>query len=156
MAGFEYTEVGTWLSDLPDELVASVGQSAEPDAGFAFEVRADPVDVSVIGSDDGGPLVIETTVTFAGGALAAIRGEPERFFAEASAILAGAPGFHRLVDADGHVADAESVSGILLRHHVYPDGASKHAVLTGVVDLLTAATHLHDTGERLAAGPGDP
>ena len=155
-SGFEYTEIGTWLSDLPDELVASIGQDPASTAGFNFVVRADPVDVSVIGPDGKGPLVIESTVTFPEAVLAAIREEPDRFFAETNAILASAPGFHQFDDGDGDAAGVESFSAVVLRHYVYPDGASKHAVLTGVVDLLTAAIHLHDAGNRLANAASRP
>jgi len=151
-SGFEYTEVGTWLSDLPDGLLASIGQDSEPDAGFGFVVRAEPVDVRVIGPDGEGPLVIESTVTFSEAELSAIRARSDRFVRETSAVLASAPGVYRFTDGEGGDADPESFSAVLLRHYLYPDGASKHAVLTGVIDLLAAARQLHESGTRLADG----
>jgi hypothetical protein len=146
--GFQYTETGTWLSDLPDELVASIGQDPDPGAGFSFVVRADPVDVHVIGPGGEGPLEITATVAFSGDALSAIRARPHRFFVETRAVLAGAPGFHRLTDGEGNDADPDAFAAVALHHYIYPDGASKHAVLTGVIDLVAAAGHLHDAGER--------
>lgn len=149
-AGFEYTEIGTWLSDLPDELVASIGQDPDSAARFSFVVRADPVDVHVIGPDGAGPLVIESTVAFSEAELSAIRARSDRFVRETSAILASAPGVHRFTDGEGGDADPGSFSAVVLRQYLYPDGASKHAVLTGVIDLLAAARHLQDAGTRLA------
>jgi len=150
-SGFEYTEIGTWLSDLPDGLVSSIGQAPDAGDGFGFVVRAEPVDVHVIGPGGDGPLLIEAAVEFPEEALAAVRAEPGRFFAESSAVLASAPGFHRFTDADGGAASAESFERVALRHYVYPGGASKDTVLTGVIDLLTAATAVRDTADRLAA-----
>jgi hypothetical protein len=154
-SGFGYTDVGTWLSDLPDELVSSIGQEPGATTGFGFVVRADPVEVHVTGTDDGDePLCIESTVTYGEAAREAIRSNPDRFFAESSAVLASAPGFHRLTDGDGSAADVDSFTDVVLRHYLYPDGANKHAVLNGVIDVLTAATHLHEAGERLAGSSG--
>jgi hypothetical protein len=151
--GFEYSEIGTWLGDLPDELVASVGQLPDPDADFGFVARGETAEVDIL-MDEDAPLVIESTVTFLEEVLSAIRARPDRFFREASAVLASAPGFHRLTDGEGNTAVSGSFSAIVLGHHVYPSDASKHAVLTGVVDLLTAARHLHDAGNRLTNPAG--
>jgi hypothetical protein len=152
-SGFEYTRIGAWLGDLPDDLVASVGQPPEPGDGFRFEVRADPGEVDVIGPGGEGPLEIATTVDFPAEVRSAIAADPGRFFAEASAILASAPGYHRFTDDNGTAADADTFSAVVLRCHVYADGASKHAVLTTVVDLLAAARHLREVGDRLAHAP---
>jgi hypothetical protein len=154
--GFEYTEIGTWLSDLPDGLVASVGQASEPDAAFAFVVRADPVDVTVAAPDAEGPLVIRSTLTFSAEVRAAIQRDPDRFLTEARPVLASTPGIHRLTDGEGSDVDAESLSAVRLRHYVYPDAASKHEVLTGVLDLMSATRHLQRTGKRMARVAGDP
>ena len=149
-SGFEYSEIGTWLGDLPDDLVASIGQDSDPGARFNFVVRAEPVNVNVVGPDTDGPLVIESTVTFAEEVLSAVRAWPDRFFRETTAILASTPGYHQFTDGAGNPSDAESFSALRLRHHVYPDGGDKHTVLTSVVDLLTAAERLHNAGDRLA------
>lgn len=152
-SGFEYGEIGTWLGDLPDGLVASVGQLPDPDADFGFVARAETAEVAILVNEDG-PLVIESTVTFPEEVLSAIRARPDRFFREASAVLASAPGFHRLTDGEGNTAASGWFSAIVLCHHIHPDGAGKHAVLTGIVDLLTAARHLHNAGTRLTNPAG--
>jgi hypothetical protein len=152
-SGFEYSEIGTWLGDLPDGLVASVGQLPDPDAEFGFVARAETAEVTVLIQEDG-PLAIESTVTFPEEVLSAIRARPDRFFREASAVLANAPGFHRLTDGEGNTAASGWFSAVVLCHHVHPDGANKHAVLTGIVDLLTAARHLRNAGGRLTDPAG--
>ncbi|MFB6227504.1 MAG: hypothetical protein ABEH88_02800 [Halobacteriales archaeon] len=154
--GFEYSEIGTWLGDLPDDPVASIGQDSDPAARFNFVVRGDPVDVNVIGPDSNGPLVITSTVTFPEEVLSVVRTRPDRFFRETSAIMASTPGYHQFTDREGNPADAGSFSALHLRHHVYPDGGDKHTVLTGVIDLLTSAEHLHDAGKRLVNAAGEP
>jgi hypothetical protein len=146
---FGYSEIGTWLGDLPDGLVTSVGQLSDPDAEFGFVARAETAEVILLAPDGDGPLIIESTVTFPEDVLSAIRARPDRFFGEASAVLASAPGFHRLTDGEGDTAASGWFSAVVLRHHVHPDGASKHALLTGIVDLLTAASHLRNAGNRL-------
>lgn len=146
--GFTYSEIGTWLGDLPDRLVTSVGQLSDPPAAFGFVVRADTAEAHVLVPEDG-PLVIESTVTFPETVLSAIRARPDRFFRETSPIVASAPGYHRHTDGEGTTADVESLSAVVLRHHVYPAGGDKHTVLTGVVDLLAAVEQLQTTGDRL-------
>jgi hypothetical protein len=153
-SGFEYSEIGTWLGDLPDGLVTSVGQLSDPDAEFGFVARAETAEVTLVAPDGDGPLIIESTVEFPEEVLSTIRARPDRFFREASAILAGAPGFHLLTDGEGNTAAPGWFSSVVLRHHIYPDGASKHAILTGIVDLLTAARHLRNAGTRLTNPAG--
>lgn len=151
--GFTYSKIGTWLGDLPDGLVASIGQLSDPPAAFGFAVRAETAEVHVLIPEDG-PLVIESTVSFGEAVLSAIRRRPARFFTEANPIMTSAPGFYRYTDGEGNAADAESFSAVVLRHHVYSTGGDKHAVLTGVIDLLTATKHLQTTGDRLVDAAG--
>ena len=42
---------------------------------------------------------------------------------------------------------------VAIRYWVYPDGATKHAVVNGVLDVLGTASYVKDTASRIERTP---
>lgn len=151
--GIGFSEVEEWLNDLPEMVVRDVEQRPTRTAQFHFVVHTDQLSVNVRKRDREGPLVVAANVTFSPEMVESIRDQRHRFFGEVESVLTNAPGIYAFTDGSGNSVPADRFTTVAIRHWVYPEGASKHAVLNDVIDVLSASSYVKDTAARLEKTP---
>ena len=149
----DVSEVERWLNDLPEIVVQTVERRANGEAEFHFVAHAERPKANVIKRERDGPLLVAANVTFGAGVLEAIRHQQERFFGEVESVLTNAPGIYSFTDGTGSSVPNDRFTTVAIRYWVYPDGATKHAVVNGVLDVLGTASYVKDTASRIERTP---
>jgi len=152
--GISFSDVETWLEELPELVFHEVEQVADPEAQFNFVVKSSGLTINIVQPENGGPLMIGTNLTLDGPMLDAVHQQRERFFAEIGSVLTNAPGIYSYADADGNDVPSEEFTTVVLRHWIYPNQLSQGKLTTDIIDILNAATYVRDTAGRIEDNPG--
>lgn len=149
-----YSDVENWLSHLPGLVIASVEQVPDADADYNFLVRDEAGrSINVIRSHSDGPLLIGANLTFDQQVLDAIQRNPDRFHVTVGSVLTSTPGAHSYTDEHGQSVPEDEFTTISLRHWIYPDGLSEHALNTAIIEFLETMAYIQGTASRLVEDP---
>lgn len=148
-----FSDVEGWLQQLPAEVITNVEQIPDNSAQFNFIVETGSLNVNVALPERDGPLLIGTQATLGGDLIDAVHEQRTRFFAEIEAVLTNAPGIYAFTDENGDSVSNEEFTTVTLRYWVYPDGATQHSVVNGILDILSAVSYVRDTANRMAEQP---
>lgn len=147
----EAATIDAWL-DETHPVVDEVTEQTDGDADLHFVVRNQSIGINVIRREEGGPLVIGAEATLGQFQLAAVAEGGEPYVPQIESILASAPGIYAFTDGTGRPVPDEDATAVMIRHWIYPDGATQHAVMTAVVDIVSALLSVQGTMERLSDG----
>lgn len=148
-----YSEVERWLEELPETFVRNVETVPDGSVDFNFLVETPRLSVHVKREQREGPLVIAADLALEDDALEAVREHHAQFVKEVDAVLTNAPGITSYTDERGNPAPDDEFTTVSLRHWIYPDGATQHEVSNAVIDVITAASYVRDTANRIVDEP---
>lgn len=140
------------VRDLIDKREVSVIDSDEEDDGNYWSFRimtADDVSLKVYSKFPGGPIVITSKIRMRPGLihLFSTGEEEERIYANEQkrqfqnlliSILTNASGRFLFLDYNDETCGFDEMEKIQLKHRIYRDGLSQHALMNGIIDQTSA------------------
>lgn len=138
-------QVETWLDE---NVVSDVQHVSEEGTEFNFQLQLARLPLHVIKEDTLGPVRLVSNTAFdTERTRALMENETERneLLARVGPVLASTPGFYTFLDAEGNSCEFRDAHSIQLEHRIYPDGASRQAVMDGLMSLATAMRYLQNS-----------
>jgi hypothetical protein len=137
-------QVEAWLDE---KVVQDVEQVSENESEFNVQFRLSRLPMHVIKEETWGPLRLVGKSGFDTDRTVAIIEDDDRrreLLAQIGPVLAATPGFYTFLDAEGTVCEFANVRSIQFEHRLYPDGASQHALMRGLMALATAMRYVQN------------
>lgn len=138
-------QVTAWLDG---NVVNDVQHVTEEGTEFNIQLRLARLPLHLIKEDTLGPVRLVSNTAFdTERTRALLENEEERneLLSRIGPMLASTPGFYTFLDADGSSCEFKDARSIQLEHRIYPDGASRQAVMDGLMSLATAMRYLQNS-----------
>lgn len=131
------SDVEAWL-DEEHPVIDTVEQIHGTEAEYHFAVRTDNLLINVVKRDAQGPLILGAEASLMEDHISAVREAQDEIFPKIESVLTTGPGVYAFTDGDGNPVDIDEVRAVMVRHWIYPDGASQHAIMTAIVDIVSS------------------
>jgi hypothetical protein len=137
-------QVESWLDE---NVVRNVDRITEPETEFNIQFDLSRLPLHVIKEETWGPLRLVGKNAFDTDRTRAIIEDDDQrreLLAHIGPGLTATPGFYTFLDADGIVCEFANVHQIQFEHRIYPDGASQHALMSGLINLAMSMRHVQN------------
>lgn len=145
--------VEEWIDE---DIVEYVEEISDEGSLFNYLVQMSGLNFHIGQTTPDGPLSIASTVQFDPQTLELlIERDTERkdLLTQFENALTAAPGWYTFIGGDGNPGcNFQQMQSIRLEYRIYPDGASQHALMNGLIDMANAVVFLRDTVETLTVG----
>ncbi len=138
-------QVAEWLDE---RVVSDVQHVTGEETEFNIQLRLARLPLHLIKEVPLGPVRLVSNTAFDTDRTRAImENETERneLLARIGPVLASTPGFYTFLDAEGNSCEFRDAQSVQLEHRIYPDGASRQAVMDGLMSLATAMRYLQNS-----------
>lgn len=138
-------QVAAWLDG---KVVNDVQHVDDDETEFNVQLRLARLPLHIIKEDTLGPVRLVSNTAFdTERTRKLLENEADRneLLARIGPVLASTSGFYTFLDADGESCEFADAHSIQLEHRIYPDGASRQAVMDGLMGLATAMRYLRNT-----------
>ncbi len=138
-------QVVAWLDG---KVVTDVQRVTDDETEFNIELRLARLPLHVIKEERKGPLRLVSKNAFdTERSRRLIQNDEDRseLLARIGPVLAVTPGFYTFLDEDGTSCELADAHSIQLEHRIYPDGATRQAMMEGLMNLATAMRYLQNT-----------
>lgn len=137
------------------DIVQQIEEVSDPGEEFNYLVQLSGMNFHVGKAAESGSLSIASTIEFDPETLALLMAEQDTrrtLLTHFENVLTTAPGWYTFVDADGGMGCTfREMRSIRLEYRIYPDGATQHELMTGLIDMANALVFLRDMITEMAA-----
>jgi hypothetical protein len=137
------SQIRDWLDD---DLLEQIERVESREVEYNFRIVLSGLSIHVIKRQQGGPIIITSTVMFSEAGVSELSdSQQNHLMAQLQTVLTNAPGFYLFKDSDLETVDFEDMEGIEIQHRVYPDEASQHLTMNGIIDVMRVLVYTRDT-----------
>ncbi|WP_266077579.1 hypothetical protein [Haladaptatus caseinilyticus] len=138
-------QVIAWLDG---KVVNDVQRVTDDETEFNIELRLARLPLHVIKEETRGPIRLVSNTGFDTERTRNLMESDEdrnELLTRIGPVLAVTPGFYTFLDGEGTSCEFTDAHSIQLEHRIYPDGASRQAMMEGLMSLATAMRYLQNT-----------
>lgn len=138
---------------IDDELVESIERTDADGDVFRYTVVFDD-EVEVRQEAENGPIIVEADYEFRDERRTALLADEDvrgTYVTNVVKILTDAPGFYQYFGPDGEVGVRIGNADVVRIHHrIYPDGASRQALMDSLTNVVISMISIRDLGDVLS------
>ncbi|NHN48070.1 hypothetical protein G9464_10725 [Halostella sp. JP-L12] len=143
--------VRNWIDD---DLVQRIEDVTDGDEAYNYLVQVSGMNFHIGRVRGTGPISVASTIEFDPETVALLMEREEKrrdLLTRFERVLTIAPGWYTFLDGAGNPGcNFTEMRSIRLEYRIYPDGASQHALMNGLIDMANALVFLRDVMTSLA------
>lgn len=145
-------EIRRWIDD---ELVDDVERVSDEMAEFNFVIEMSNILVHVVRRQPDGPVIVGQQLEYGDDIRSRIRdltaADRNDLVARIREVLTNSPVIYGFHDEHGANVRFEDVHRVLVEYRLYPDGLTRHALMSGLVDVWKVVHYLDDVPTLLGS-----